>query len=99
MTEHYDYIENKTFNGMDEFAEWLSTTGLFVLDERIAMFYDAYNGINKGCSCGKKKRMARAEATYKDLVNMNDESKMVIRDACNTNKVTLKIGDQVVFSH
>jgi hypothetical protein len=67
------------FENMDEFALFLSNSGLFILDKQLTTFYDAYNAINHGCKCARKKRLATALELYLGFKELSLGSKSTIR--------------------
>jgi hypothetical protein len=100
MSEEYEIPEGwqgKTFESMDEFATFLSESGLFILDQRVTTFYDAYMGINRGCKCGRNKRLQHTVTAYRDLTDMVLGAKAAIRQALDGNYVIKHEGSVILL--
>ena len=88
-----------TYNNMDEFANFLGSSGFFMMEPYLATFYDAYMGINKGCGCSRKKRVNDALILYKALKEQLTFGTMnAIRSAVAANQVELKHDNELIIS-
>ncbi len=80
----------KILEGYVEFFNFLNDYELQGLSPSFQPFLDAYSVINKGCGCGKAKRMADAENLYKDIVSITLQ---VDPDLVNEMKLKAQVGE------
>ena len=64
----------KRFEGYIEFFNFLQENLHLASYIGVVEFYNACSGISKGCSCGKKKRIAMALDKYLNLEELMDDS-------------------------
>ena len=85
-------------NDMDQFAQFLSSSGFFMMDPLLSHFYDNYMGINKGCSCGKKKKIQATKAIYMRMDDIAFGTKQAMRASLEVNEVNIKDGETLITS-
>ncbi len=92
-----DLSEQYVFESMSEFYEFLVPTPFDGLEPRFTTFVVLYRNINKGCGCKKKERVSKALEAYRDVRNMSDVSKAVLKENIYTLKIVFKQDGEFLF--
>ena len=92
------YDDEYVVHNMDEMYQLACGSMLYLMDPRFVTFKNHYEAINVGCGCNKKKRIAAAKSTYRDLTGISPEAQLEIRRGVKAYKVTLKDGSETIAS-
>lgn len=92
------YEDEYVVESMDDMYNIVAGSIVCHMDPFFIRFRQHYEAINVGCGCNKKRRIAAARVSYRELADISPEMQLNLKRALKAYKVILKDLGEVIVS-